>query len=259
MTTWCALYQWFECPTPAVAARVHARLMELSPSRRGEQQASWALRVGHVGRSLLQAEVVLEQGYDATIGGQVRDAVPEARVVVAGPAYGVLAEDGPSGAFFPAFNYVFCPRRPELNLRAIADRIGGDASIQSFGSNRVLCLRRPIRFRASRRSWKFTEADSRGEREMTLVEALAHGDASLAGGRTSLVLGLRTPEHGCVHLAELTIQIDAAAQEWHGHAHLQVSGAHNALVQPRQSGPSTWVFQGRTPRVPALSDVDWPY
>jgi hypothetical protein len=256
---WCRLYHWFECATPADAGRVCAGLRNAARYRwlDGER---WGLRFGLVegSRRLIQAETITKWGHDAGFGSFVIAKMPAVRLLQACAPHAFWSRLGSGGALDFRWNYLLALRPRQLRLEQAAQLAGLAAKVHRDESGQLLILKleTPLSLPAVRLQSSSLSCPPDADPVLRIAEALATCTPDVAGQTISVLLGLHTPAHGCVHLARLSFHLDYQGPGLPGWASLDCTGEDNPLSQEATLGPygnSTYLKRSGPPTRLVLS------
>lgn len=242
MADWAPCYHWFHVAKGGDASALESRLAD--HARRSRQADRWAARIGHPGGRLVQVQTAVPWGH-LVLGADVEVC----------PAYDFLG--GPGSATFSAgFNYLFCAGDDRVDLDEVARLLGAGARAWRHVGRSVLALDRPIALTHAAREVHLRSTLGDSTSLARLAEALTLGaERALVARQRRMILGLRTAEHGCIHLGHVDADVKSPR---HGVFRFQVTGEHNPLTRVRDVGPSIWALTDDTPAT-RLPDEGWPF
>jgi hypothetical protein len=241
MADWAPCYHFFHIRDVRNANALEARIA--SAAHKQHQGDRWAARIGYPGGQLLQVQTAIPWGH-LVLGADVEVC----------PAYDFLSSTASKpDSFFAGFNYLFSTEG--LDLTETARLLGPNCRAQAHARRSILALERAIPLKHATQENQLSATLEDSTDLARLVEALALGaESSLAVQSTTLVLGLRTTEHGYVHIGHLRASLRSVR---HGSFQFHVTGQHNSLINVRDIGPSTFALTKDDP-APKLSAEHWP-
>lgn len=242
MADWAPCYHWFASKTPSTEALL-ARIA--SEARRSGWADRWAARIGHVGEGLVQVQTATPWGHLVLMDADVEVC----------PANQFLSARG-SGSFFAGFNHLLFMDEGRIDVERAAGLLGSDAKVWHQGKRLILALKQPIALTEAEQKIHLRDTLEDSTPMGRLIEALALSvEEEFSEKEPKILLGLRTSQHGCVHLGHIGLEMRSS---WHQVFRFEVTGEYNTQSRVQEMGPSVWAL-GSLGKGPMLMDEGWPF
>lgn len=252
MGDWATTHHWFECESPALAHATLGRLRRIAGHYPWPDRERWALRAGLCAPQVVLAASLCKYGAELGLAARVCAGAAGVRALQVCADYNIASADAGLVALEPRFNYVHLPAG--VAGKEAAAWLGDGVRLVQDAAGSVLCLREPAQLPGGG-SARVSEMLASGAMLARVVEALLLG--AWGSRRVRMLLGLRTPMHGWLHRASLTLVL--GGREPGEYALRHDGGGFQVVTGEFSAGPMAGSLDFERAAAVDLSRLAWPF